>query len=68
MSDKPEERRLRDVVCPQCGKPFELQWNDYTRLAGGGYAAQTLFLRGCPSGGIYDVSIGCPHCDYEEEL
>ena len=29
---------------------------------------QTLMLRGCPSGGIYDVAISCPHCDYEEEL
>ena len=29
---------------------------------------QTLMLRGCPSGGIYDVAINCPHCDYEEEL
>jgi len=28
----------------------------------------TLVLRGCPSGGIYDVSIECPYCDYVEDL
>ena len=54
--------RLRDVTCPQCKKPFELNWNDYSDRK------QTLILRGCPSGGIYDVSIECPHCDYHEDL
>ena len=54
--------RLSDVVCPQCKKPFRLYWNDY------GPHKMTLMIRGCPSGGIYDVSISCPHCDYEEEL
>jgi len=62
-----DERMLRDVVCPQCGKPFRLIWNDHTRL-GDKYQEQTLMLRGCPSGGIYDVSIHCPHCGYVEEL
>lgn len=61
------ERRLKDCVCPQCNKPFVLVWNDYTKIAGD-YAKQTLILRGCPSGGIYDVIIACPHCDYEEPL
>lgn len=56
------ETRLRDVTCPQCRNEFELRWNDYSDKP------QTLLLRGCPSGGIYDVRISCPHCDYEEEL
>ena len=48
--------RVRDVVCPQCKHPFELTWGT------------TLRVRGCPSGGIYDVSIECPTCDYTEPL
>lgn len=57
---KPED--LKHVICPQCGKPFKLDWNGYDKNP------MTLRLRGCPSGGIYDVSIHCPHCNYEEEL
>jgi phage terminase large subunit GpA-like protein len=56
---------LKHVICPQCKKEFTLIWGDglscYDRF-------DTLILRGCPSGGIYDVRIKCPHCDYEEEL
>jgi len=55
--------RLRDVICPQCKKAFRLTWNDYSTNR-----PTTLCIRSCPSGGIYDVSIACPHCDYEEEL
>lgn len=54
--------RLRDVTCPQCRKAFELCW-DYDRDK-----PQTLMIRSCPSGGIYDVAIYCPHCDYNEGL
>lgn len=54
--------RLKDVTCPQCSKEFKLIWNDYSDKK------QTLIMRGCPSGGIYDVRIKCPHCDYQEEL
>ena len=53
---------LKNVTCPQCKNEFKLTWNDYSDTP------QTLMLRGCPSGGIYDVSIECPHCNYEEEL
>jgi hypothetical protein len=60
------ERRLRDVTCPQCEREFPLLWNDYSHIRP--QQKQTLFIRGCPSGGIYSVSIHCPHCDYEEEL
>jgi hypothetical protein len=60
--DTPDEQRLRDQLCPQCERKFELCWNDYSDRK------QTLFMRGCPSGGIYDVSIHCPHCNYQEEL
>jgi DnaJ-class molecular chaperone len=63
-----ERTRLRDVACPQCREPFRLTWNDYTRISATACAKQTLVMRGCPSGGIYMVSIKCPHCDYEEEL
>jgi hypothetical protein len=62
----PSERRLRDVDCPQCRKPFVLLWNDYSKIRE--EQKQTLFISGCPSGGIYNVEIRCPHCDYEEEL
>jgi uncharacterized C2H2 Zn-finger protein len=48
--------------CPQCNKLFKLGWNDYSDKP------QTLFIRACPSGGIYNVFIRCPYCDYEEEL
>ena len=58
----PEEIRLRNVVCPQCKKDFELSWTDYDEKP------YTLQISGCPSGGIYDVRISCPHCNYEEEL
>ena len=57
-----QAQRLADVVCPQCRQPFTLLWTDYSD------EVTTLVLRGCPSGGIYDVLIRCPHCDYEEEL
>lgn len=53
------------VECPACGRAFRLNWNDYSNLEG---EVQTLILRGCPSGGIYDVSIQCPHCQYKEDL
>jgi hypothetical protein len=53
--------RLSDVVCPQCKEPFRLDWN-------GDDGPLTLIVRYCPSGGVYDVSIRCPHCGYEEEL
>ena len=53
---------LKNVICPQCKRPFKLTWNDYSDIQ------ETLILRGCPSGGIYDVSIHCPYCDYEEDL
>jgi len=78
MSDKPE--CLKFQVCPQCGKLFRLVWNDHTKVrfdddrgqataVPGDYGiSQTLNIRGCPSGGVYDVSISCPHCDYEEGL
>jgi rRNA maturation protein Nop10 len=56
------EVRLKDIMCPQCGKDFQLTWQDYY-----GKTA-TLEIRGCPSGGIYDVIISCPHCNYEEPL
>lgn len=57
-----DERRIADATCPQCRKPFRLCWNDYFDRK------ITLEVRSCPSGGIYDVRIACPHCSYEEEL
>lgn len=59
--------RLRDVVCPQCKKPFRLRWESES-ISENTYRPTTLSLRGCPSGGIYAVEIHCPHCNYEEEL
>ena len=57
---------LKHVVCPQCKTPFKLRWNDYVEWDL--KEPVTLIIRGCPSGGVYDVSIHCPHCNYEEEL
>lgn len=63
---RPKEQQLKFVVCPQCKKEFRLIWNDYS--FGNRDQKQTLHIRSCPSGGVYDVSIECPHCDYEEDL
>ena len=60
------EYTLRDMICPQCHKDFTLRWQDFSTRNGN--EPQTLMIRGCPSGGIYGVSINCPHCNYEEEL
>lgn len=60
-----DERRLKDMTCPQCGKPFVLKWADWDLQRD---ERQTLVIRGCPSGGIYDVLIRCAFCDYEEPL
>lgn len=38
---------IRDITCPVCRRPFRLR----------------LIIRGCPSGGIYDVYIQCPNPD-----
>jgi ssDNA-binding Zn-finger/Zn-ribbon topoisomerase 1 len=65
--DLEPENRLADVICPQCRKPFRLVWNDYTKMKGE-WAKQTLIITECPSGGVFAVSIDCPHCDYVEEL
>jgi len=56
-----DKRRLKDQTCPQCNKAFQLTWGEDEPKA-------SLHLRGCPSGGIYDVSICCPNCNYEEPL
>lgn len=57
-----KSKNIKQIICPQCKKEFILTWDDYTNKP------QTLFFNGCPSGGIYNVFIRCPHCDYEEEL
>lgn len=65
QGDEQEEgpsESLKYQNCPQCHRQFRLTWNDYSDRP------QTLLMRGCPSGGIYDVSIQCPHCKYEEDL
>lgn len=61
-----DEVPLKYQKCPQCKKYFQLRWKDYND----NYSTvkETLIIRSCPSGGIYDVSIECPYCDYEEEL
>ena len=49
---------LKNVICPQCKKNFKLIWAEKIVYSD---EPQTLILRGCPSGGIYDVSIHCPN-------
>jgi hypothetical protein len=57
--------QLKVMVCPQCVAEFVLRWEDYMHCDD---KPVTLIIRDCPSGGIYDVCIRCPECDYEEEL
>jgi ssDNA-binding Zn-finger/Zn-ribbon topoisomerase 1 len=59
------KREIKDVSCPQCRKSFVLRWQDSWKTA---RDVTTLVIRSCPSGGIYDVSIQCPHCNYNEPL
>lgn len=54
--------RLADVICPQCKRPFRLCWDDYPTRQ------HTLRIYACPSGGVYNVKVRCPYCDYEEGL
>jgi len=54
--------KLPYAVCPKCSKSFKLVWDDY------GDDEVTLGARGCPSGGIYDVFVRCPHCQHKESL
>ena len=49
------------VKCPQCKKDFALVWESFDNV-------NTIDVSACPSGGVYNVSISCPYCDYEEEL
>lgn len=56
------DKRIKDVTCPQCNKVFELSFSNYNGKF------ETLDVRSCPSWGVYDVSIKCPHCDYVESL
>lgn len=53
---------LRVQRCPQCGKFFQLMWNDYSDVP------RTLTIWDCPSGGVYSVEIRCAHCNFREEL
>jgi len=62
IKNKDGTTKISNIVCPQCREWFILKWDDYDKIPA------TLIIRACPSGGIYDVSISCPHCDYEEEL
>jgi len=50
------------VTCPQCGEKFILVWN------GNFGEKQTLNIRYCPSGVVYDVEVACPNCGLVEEL
>jgi len=54
--------KANHVLCPQCKRCFILRWAEFSEKP------ITLIIRGCPSGGVYDVSVSCPHCDYEEAL
>ncbi len=64
-------KRLSIVKCPQCGKLFELEWDNEGMIYDAEldkYKEATLKISSCPSGGVYTVLINCPHCSYEEEL
>lgn len=53
---------IKYVKCPQCKEFFQLKYEEMANRP------DTLTIRSCPSGGVYDVRICCPFCDYEEEL
>ena len=57
-------KSVRDVFCPQCHNPFKLTFGDYDYSS----RSDTIIIRSCPSGGIYNATIKCPHCNYEEEV
>lgn len=63
--EKPKKNERVTVNCPQCHKAFALR---FARDFEENEAPPTLVIRDCPSGGIYDVHIECPHCNYEEPL
>lgn len=56
--------RIKNVYCPQCKKPFTLEFDDVSY----GVADRSLRVYSCPSGGVYSMTIHCPHCDYKEDL
>lgn len=59
--------------CPQCQKEFRLR-RETVHVSGYDWSKPrveyqpTLNISSCPSGGIYNVTIQCPWCQYEEEL
>lgn len=65
-----EAEPLRYAKCPHCIKTFMLRWNDDGIMRDGKWVnyPDTLHIRGCPSGGIYDVFIQCPHCNFRQDL
>jgi hypothetical protein len=60
LNDPPVD--LKNVICPQCKKGFQLAWD--ADLGN----KNTLILKSFSSGKIYHVSITCPHCEYLEDL
>jgi len=62
-AQKPKHADPRHVMCPLCLKDFLVVWNDYSHRLGDKI---TLRIDDYTSGGVYDVRISCPHCDYEE--
>ena len=62
IADQIDLEKANHVTCPQCKRSFTLRWAEWDDKP------LTLKIRSCPSGGIYDVLIDCPYCDYEEGL
>ena len=47
--------------CVKCGQTFRLVYDEYP-------TPTTLEICYCESGGVYAVSVKCPHCKHEESI
>lgn len=63
-----ERRDWRNITCAKCGKEFRIRWNDSDGFESMEKTPITLNVHSCISGGIYKVSVDCPHCGYEEDV
>lgn len=56
------EEEVPKITCACCGRQYTLAWESW------GQAPVTVFILSCVSGGIYEVYLQCPHCNYRIEL
>ncbi len=49
------------TTCQSCDKEFKIIYDEHP-------AKMTIKVCACESGGIYGVSVICPHCNHEESI